>query len=486
MCVAVSLLSFWLQPLVGYQAVALVYLLSVVLLALFVNRGAILFGTALTVLGWSFLFAPPRYSLHIGSFYDKMMLATYFIVALTVGQLMARLRAQQLAEHEREERSTALYRLTRALADAADRTEILSRAVQQARKVFRTDVALLLPERGDGSLLSPAEPGTWQMEEADQKAAAWTFENSEPAGCAGQSWPGAQGWHVPLLAGGRPAGVLALRWNDRSPPTLNQRNLLESFARQIALVLDRPRLRQATVNGRMLADSERLGRTLLNSVSHELRTPLAAINSASSSLSHSGPLSRAQENLVGEIESAAARLDRLVQSLLSAARLQSGQLRPQLDWCDLCELVRMTLHRLGGVLAGHPVETRMQAGLPLVKADFVLMEQALGNLLVNAATYTPPGTAIEISGRTEQRSVLLEVADRGPGLPPDDLQHVFELFYRAPSVKPGGVGLGLAIVKGFIEAQGGFVQARNRPGGGGLFTISLPAVARPQLQQEIA
>lgn len=484
-CGGVSLLNSWLQPLVGYEAVALVYLLSVVLLALFVSRGAILFGAALTALAWNFLFLPPRYSLHVGSFYNKMMLAMYFVVALTIGQLMAQLRAERLAQQEREERSTALYLLIRALADATDRGDIISRAVQQVRKAFRTDVALLLPERGKNSPLIPAESGSWQMKEADQKAAIWAFENNTPVGLGTQPWPEAEGLHMPLEAGSQPAGVLGLRWTRTRNLTLHQRDLLESFARQIALVLDRHRLREAEVGSRLVQESERLGRTLLNSVSHELRTPLAAITSAASSLGRSGPLNPPQQNLVKEIESAAARLNRVVQSLLSAARLQSGQLRPQLDWCDLSELARTTLHNLGDLLSGRCVETHVPSRLPLVKADFVLMEQVLGNLLVNAATHTPPGTPIEIRVRTEgDQNVILEVADRGPGLPPKELGRVFDLFHRAPAAKPGGAGLGLAIVKGFVEAQGGYAKACNRPGGGAMFSISLPAAPRPQLQEE--
>ncbi|HWX19339.1 MAG TPA: ATP-binding protein [Candidatus Binatia bacterium] len=343
----VSLLNLWLQQWIGYQAIALLYLLAVVLLALFVSRGPILLGTALTALGWNFLFAPPRYSFHIGSFYDKMMCAMYFVVALVVGQLTALLRAQRAAERQREART-----------------------------------------------------------------------------------------------------------------------------------------REAEINSRLLAESERLGRTLLNSVSHELRTPIAAITSAASSLRASGALSAAQQNLTGEIESAAARLNRVVQSLLSAARLQSGQLRPKLDWCDISELVKVTLRGVEGLLAGHPVQKQIPAGIPLVRADFVLMEQALANLVINAATHTPPETPIQVEARVEEATLVLEVADRGPGLPPDQIDRAFDLFHRAPTARPGGTGLGLAIVKGFVEAQGGSVRAGNRPQGGAVFCICLPVAEPPELQEE--
>jgi two-component system sensor histidine kinase KdpD len=316
----------------GNQAIALVYLLAVVLLALFIGRGPILFGAALTALGWNFFFVPPRYSFHIADTYDKMMLLMYFIVAVTIAELTTRLRAS----------------------------------------------------------------------------------------------------------------------------------------------------REAEIRSRLTAESERLGRTLLNSVSHELRTPLAAITSAAHTLQASGSLSPLQQDLAGEIESAANRLNRTVQSLLSAARLHSGHLRPNLDWCDMSDVMRVALRGSSKSLAGHPVEDHTLPGLPLVRADFVLMEQVVTNLLMNAAVHTPPGTPIEITARVEGHNFLIEVADRGPGLPPEHIERIFDSFQRAPDSKPGGVGLGLTIVKGFVEAQGGTVTAGNRQGGGAVFSVCLSAAERPE------
>ena len=260
--------------------------------------------------------------------------------------------------------------------------------------------------------------------------------------------------------------------------------LQENFARQVALLLDRQRLRRAEHEARLLAESERLGRTLLNSVSHELRTPIAAITSAVSTMQTSGLLNPVQQGLATEIESAAARLNRVVQSLLSAARLQAGQIRPKLDWCDLPELLRASLRQAGALLAEHKVTVSLERDLPLVKADSVLLDQAVVNLLANAATHTPPGTSIEVGARREGGRLWVEIADRGPGLPPEHLERVFDLFHRSPTAKPGGTGLGLAIVKGFIEAQGGEVRAANRPGGGAIFGIGLPLTEAPKLPEE--
>jgi two-component system sensor histidine kinase KdpD len=268
--------------------------------------------------------------------------------------------------------------------------------------------------------------------------------------------------------------------------TTDQRELLENFARQTALVLDRQRLRDAEVKTRLLAESERFGRTLLNSVSHELRTPLAAIATAASTLRDSGELNPLQQKLSAEIDTATARLNRVVQSLLSAARIQSGQVRPNLDWCDISDVLRGALRETAASLANHRVEKRIEPALPLIRADFILLQQALINLLVNAATYTPRQTQIEVKARRDGTELIVEVADHGPGLPADQIERVFDLFHRAPGSKPGGTGLGLAIVKGFVEAQGGHVHAANQPGGGAMFSIHMPVHELPELSDEPA
>ncbi len=248
----------------------------------------------------------------------------------------------------------------------------------------------------------------------------------------------------------------------------------------------RARAHQETeVKAQLLSESEKLGRTLLNSISHEFRTPLSAILGATGNLRAEGRLSASQERSIGEIESAGARLNRIVQSLLSAARLQGGQLRTRMDWCEARDVINASLRESAELLNGHPVETKIAAGPHLAKMDFVLMQQALSNLIANAAIHTPPGTPIEVSARFEGAELLLQIADRGPGLPTGEMEHLFDLFHRLPNSKPGGVGLGLAIVKGFVEVQGGRVVAANGAHGGALFNILMPATDSPELPEEM-
>jgi len=490
---AVTGLNALLQSQLGYQSLALIYLLSVVLLAMFVGRGPTLLAATLTALAWDFLFVPPVFTFYISGATDVMLFFTYFAVALAMGHLAARLRAQQAAERRREQRATALYLLTRELAQATDFADLLAIIIREVSKATRSEVALSLPEEAQEGQLTPYFASSWNMAEKEQSVASWAFSRRQPAGRGTDTLPSAEGLHLPLLAGERAVGVLSLRIREPALLAPEQRDLLDSCVRQIALVLDRQRLRDSEQQAKLLAESERLSKTLLNSISHEIRTPIAAITSAASTLSdgHAGRsgTSRAgsgelQGDMVAEIQEAARRLNRLVGNLLSMTRLESCHVKPKLDWCDVADLVQVTLKEIGKDLARHQVAVEIAPGLALVQMDFVLMQQVLTNLLLNAAVHTPGGTQVRVSASAEGKSLVLTVADNGPGLPPEALPLIFDKFYRAPAAPAGGTGLGLAIVKGFVEAQGGQVKAENRPGGGAVFTVRLPLGKPPPVASE--
>jgi two-component system sensor histidine kinase KdpD len=477
-----AILQHWL----GYQSLALIYLLSVVVLAMFAGRGPTLVAATLTALLWNFCFVPPVFTFRITGVTDLMLFCTYFVVALAMGHLAARLRAQQAAERRREQRATALYLLTRELAQASDFADLLAIIIREVGKATQAETALSLPEESQTASLTPYFASTWDMAEKEQSVASWAFLHHQPAGRGTDTLPSAEGLHLPLLAGDRTVGVLSLRLRDPAALPADQRDLLDAFVHQIALVLDRQRLRDAEQQAKLVAESERLSKTLLNSISHEIRTPIAAITSAASSLEESGAV-RAGEferNMVGEIQEAARRLNRLVGNLLSMTRLESGHVKAKLDWCDVADLVQVTLREIEKDLAHHKVAVAIASGLPLVRMDFVLMQQVLTNLLLNAAVHTPPGTVVQVNAASEADTLALAVADNGPGLPPEALPLIFDKFYRAPAAPAGGTGLGLAIVKGFVEAQGGQVRAENRPSGGAVFTIRLPITKPPPVTVE--
>ena len=288
------------------------------------------------------------------------------------------------------------------------------------------------------------------------------------------------------MAGDHAVGVLSLRFRDLAALATEQRDLLDSFVRQIALVLDRQRLRDAEQQAKLVSESERLSKTLLNSVSHEIRTPIAAIGNAAGNLCETGrgTLNPFQRTMVDEIQEASKRLNRLVGNLLNMTRLESGHVKPKMDWCDVADLIQATFKEIERDLGPHPVTIRTPPGLPLVRMDFVLMQQVLTNLLLNAAAHTPPGTAVQLEAKADSNSLTLVVSDNGPGLPPQTLPFIFDKFYRAPSAPAGGTGLGLAIVKGFVEAQGGKVQAENQLGKGARFTVRMPLSKAPPVTEE--
>jgi two-component system, OmpR family, sensor histidine kinase KdpD len=488
---AVSLLNVPLLQFTGPRVPGFVFLLAVVLLALFLGRGPVLFAGAASALVWDYFFLPPRFTFIITSTEDGILFGLYFVVASVLGQLVARIRAQELAERQREERATALYQLTRELAQAGTRDEVVWQVIGEVSRVFSASAAVILP--GKNSLTAHPD-SSLALTDKELHVAEWAFLNRQAAGRFTDNLPGAENLHLPLATERAVIGVLSVHLPDKTLP-LARRDLLEASARQAALVLDRVALRAAGEQSKLVAESERLSNALLNSISHELRTPLAAITSATSALAESKkPDGAFDRKMIAEIQEASARLNRLVGNLLDVTRLDSGHVRPKFDWCDVGDLVQTTVRSLQRELSGREVKVEIAEKIPLARLDFTLMQQALTNLLLNAVVHTPAGTPVLLQARQEMRNekgnemrsergqLILTVADSGPGLPPDLLPRIFDKFFRAPDAPAGGSGLGLAIVKGFVEAHGGQISVANRPGGGALFTIRIPQTEPPPVE----
>jgi two-component system, OmpR family, sensor histidine kinase KdpD len=482
--IVVTLANFGIAPFLGYRSVALSYLLAVVGAALFLGRGPIFLAAALSALFWNFFFLPPVFTFYIRTLEDGLMFGMYFVVAVILGQIVARVRAQELANLRREERATALYLLTRELADSTDLESTIAVVVHQVSSAFKAQVALLLLNPNGDLNQAGVAPVGFTVSEKELGVAVWALEHQQPAGRFTDNLPLADGLHLPLRGTDRYFGVLAVFWSNAESPSFAQRDQLDAFARQCALVLDRQRLREVEQEARLAKESERLGKTLLNSISHELRTPLAAIGSALSGLRESGALEPQQCRFAEEIDEASARLNRLVRNLLDVARLESGHLKPHLEWCDPSDLCNVAVNSVESLFRGRLLKVDVPRHFPLVNLDYVLMEQVLSNLLANAAIHTPAGTPVELSVREEGDHIVFEVADHGTGLSDADLNRVFEKFHRASNATPGGTGLGLSIVKGFVEAQSGSVAVNNRPGGGAVFSVRLPRGQAPDVPVE--
>lgn len=468
---AVGLLNVPLVQFAGPRVPGFIFLLAVVLLALFLGRGPVLFAGAASALVWNYFFLPPRFTFVISRPEDGILFGLYFVVASVLGQLVARIRAQEIAERQREERATALYQLTREFAQAGTRDEVVWQLVAEVSRVFQASTAVVLPGK---NALTGHPDSSLTLTEKELSVAEWAFLNRQAAGKFTDNLPGAEALHLPMMTERAVVGVLSVKLPDKTLP-LARRDLIEAYARQATLVLDRVALRAAGEQSKLTAESERLSNALLNSISHELRTPLAAITSAASALAEVKNADAGfNRKMVAEIQEASARLNRLVGNLLDVTRLDSGHVRPKLDWCDVGDLVQTTVRSLERELAGRDVIVEVAEKIPLARLDFTLMQQALSNLLLNVVVHTPAGTAIWLRTRSENGQLFFSVADNGPGLPPELLPRIFDKFFRAPAAPAGGSGLGLAIVKGFVEAHGGHISAANRPGGGAIFSIQIP------------
>jgi two-component system sensor histidine kinase KdpD len=455
--VGVTALSLSIFAYTGYYAVALFYLLAVVLAGMRLRRWPTLFLAALSALLWNFLYVPPRFTFYISRVQDFMMFGAYFVIALVIGHLATQLREREQSERRREERATALYRLTRALAASRDLDEAMPKVLTLIKNFFQADAAVWLRDEG-GLSCHPAS--TFAPSSKDESVAVWAFQKKQSAGRSTDTLPDAESLHVPLVTGDRAEGVLTVRL--ASPPTIEQRELLDAFASQLALFVNKERALEESREAQVARQSQKLQKALFDSVSHELKTPLAAMTAA---------LQQPRPDSV-ELQQAARRLTHTVNNLLDATRLESGLLQPVCEWCDPGDLVHEAVAASG--LREGDVQINIAKNLPAVSVDSGLIQQALNALLSNAMSYGKSDRPVEVSATRDDSMLVISVADRGAGLEPGEETQVFQKFYRGPRTRPGGIGLGLSIARQLVEANGGQIVAQNRQGGGAVFSIRLP------------
>lgn len=483
----ITLVDLLIVPIAGYQLVGLTDLLAVLLVAVYIGRGPALLAAVLSALSWNYLFIEPQLTFQISLPQDIALLLLYFAIALFAGNLTARLRIREQQAQFNAERNLALFTLTHETAGAVDMDAVLATAVEQVGRVFDAEVAVLLPRaKGDGIVPHPC--GSLVMDEKEEGVAGWVFEHGRVAGRNTDTLPRASARYYPLRTPSGTVGVIGIRRYSTERLPFDQESLLETFVGQIALAVERELLDEAAEQAALLRESERLSAALLNSISHELRTPIASIRGGADSLLQPGKElgEPARRQLTRDILDASERLNRLVENLLDMSRLESGRLHLKREWCDVREIIGVAAIRLSSCLAERPLTIDTQSDLPLIKLDFVLIEQVLVNLLDNACTYTPPGTRIYIRAHEEDKWCELTVSNDGPSIPATDLERIFDKFYRVPGSAITGTGLGLPISRGLVEAHGGTLIAENPPTGGVRFMIRLPMPDEPPPVQEAA
>ncbi len=464
--------NWGLSAFTGYWSLALFYLLAIVLLGSRLGRGPLLLAATLSALLWDFLFIPPIYTFYVGRLEDGIMLGLFFVVALVTGQLTSRLRTGERRERERERRASALYRLARSIGTAGSVDEVIAQASIQIRETFEVECAFYIADSEFGLPMTAHFASGLTLDEKEHAVAVWAYRNRRSAGRFTDTLASSTAFHIPLLTATRAYGVLAVKPAEDRQLRLDERDLVESFAQQIAMVLEKESLRAGAETGRILAQSEELYRSLFNSVSHELQTPLAVMQAALDELHRAGETRLAP--VVEAMNEAMDRLKRLVKNLLDSARLETGRLEPKREWGEVRDLVDQAIEMVGAPLRAARVVLDVPENLPLLRVDFGLMSQALANVLHNSIVHVPPPVEIRLEAESTATSLVLRISDNGPGIRPELLDTIFDRFVRGPEARPGGSGLGLSIAKGFIEIHGGTIEALRAEGGGALFIIRLP------------
>ena len=469
--------------------IIMVYLLGTVLVAPRLSRPFTIVASILSVAAFDFFFVPPYFTFAVSDVRYFVTFAVMLVVAIVVSSLTVRIRQQAEAARYRERRTAALYDLSRELAGTRGAEALLRAAVRHIHELFAGQVVILRPGPEGSLILGAAHPAPFEMDADEGGVSRWVYEHRQMAGLGTETLPGAQALYVPLIASQGIVGVLGVKPADTHAfADPEQLHLLETFANQAALAIERAQLAEEAQQAQVRAEAERLRNALLSSVSHDLRTPLATIMGSASSLLENGTHFQrgTWQDLLQSIVDEAERLNRLVSNLLDMTRLEAGTLAVKKEWHPLEEVVGAALARMEKRLGERPVNIHVPADLPLVRIDGVLIEQVLINLLDNGIKYTPVRSGIDISASVSDGAVRVEVADRGPGFAPGEEERVFDKFYRGQTADSRGVGLGLAICRAIVEAHGGKIWAENRPGGGALFRFTLPAKDVPPEMPEIA
>lgn len=477
--IAVSFGSYALLPWVGYRAIGFIFLLAVLFLGSIAAFGPILFAAGFSALTWNYFFIPPQFTFTIKEPEDVMNFFALFVVAFVSGYLASRIKKQEMDLSERAHRSSVLYEFSRQLAEAKSIQEIANRASEGIAQVFNFDSVVLM-KKAPGLLSDkPANFSSKTVEAKEFAVATWSLQNRKRAGWGTETLSSSRCLSVPLEGRSGMIGILLLWPRKVAQLSLEQENLLETFASNLAIGLERELFEIKAKDAEVLESSERLHQALLSSVSHELRTPLTAIIGNATALKDKKTSEDATGRviLVNDLIDSTERLNRVVENLLDMTRISSGALKVRNELFDLSDFVDSTLQRTTSILKKHRLDRQGSTEEMLIKGDDRLLEHVLINLLANAVVYSPQGSTIQVTLEKTDSEATFSVIDEGPGINEDELERIFERFYRVAGTPSGGTGLGLSIAKSLVEAQRGKIFASNRQDRTGcIFRVSLPLV----------
>jgi len=467
-----SFFCYSIKDLIGYQAVSFALLFLVSVLALFYGTGPIFLASVLSALTWDVFFIPPQFTLHIEKPLDVLMLIMFFIIALLNGILTSRVRGQEKKIKTREERTSALYHLTKELSGISGFENVSKIAYEHIEKYFQLKSNIFIKNETGTLELQGKKRSEIDFSENDMSIANWVFKNSSMAGKNTDSLPSSDYTFIPLLGNNSTIGVITIQ--QPRVFSFGEEQFWEACLSQITGKFEREMLRETAKKAYILSESEKLYKTLFNSLSHELKIPVTTILGAADTLLAQEYTKETQNELYKEINTASLRLNRLIENLLNMSRLESGLITPRPNWCDVNDIANSVTGMLQNELKSFKFSVIIASDMPLVSIDFGLMEQVLYNLILNATQHSPEGSLIKLKFFTDNKSLKIQVLDRGTGFSESEIRSVFNKFYRGKNAKAGGTGLGLSIVRGFVEAHKGNVIVENRRNGGAVFTITIP------------
>lgn len=462
-------------------SIGMLFLVPVLFSAVSFGLRPALFTAFVSVMSYNFFFLPPLYTFTIADPNNWLSFAALLLVAVIAGNLTSRVRVQADLASARAEVASELYRFTGKLAAIARLDDVLWAVAFQISSMLKVNLVILLPDSKTRRLeIRVGYPPEDEIDAQDYAAATWCWERGKAAGRNAETLPGTKRLFLPMRTAQGAVGVIGLqRTDEKALFTPEERRLLDALIDQTALAIERSELVEQVDQQKVHIEADKLRVAMLTSLSHDLRTPLASILGASTTLLANRDLYDAQQTaeLLGTVRDEAERLDRFVGNLLDMSRLEAGALGVKRETAEVGELVEIAVKRNARRLSGHRTVLAVPRDLPSVSVDPLLLEQALTNLLDNAAKFAPPGSTITISARATENRILLAIEDEGPGIPADALPHIFDKFYRAKAAdrRTAGTGLGLAVARGFVEAFGGTLQAVNRTDrSGAMLILSLP------------
>lgn len=469
--------------------ISMIFLLAVLFSAVSFGMWLAIYASVLSFLAYDFFFIEPLHTFQISEPYELLSLIIFLIVAIVTSALAGRIRDQARAANERMVATRRLYEFTWKLSGLTGVDTLADGAAGEIHVSLRRPTVILLNRDSELSLAA-AWPPEDSLDGETWNAAQMAFANNEPAGFDTDVLPGSN-WHfIPLRTQRASFGVVGIaRGFSQERFDAEARALLATLAEQTAAAFDRVSLAGEMMTARNAAETERVRNILLSSVSHDFRTPLASILGSATSLLDFGDRldSDAKTGLLRDIKAEAEGLDEMVRNLLAMTRIDAGALELRRDWIDLREIVERVINVAKRRGAGLAVVLDWPAELPLIWADAILIEQALGNVVNNVVSHAPKGSRLVVDVIVTQQSVSLRVTDNGPGIPTEIMPRVFEKFVQARTnvanggARPEGTGLGLAIAKGIVEAHGGSVMAENSAadGGGARITLTFPREQPP-------